>query len=130
MDETAIADKLRASIHKEEERIAPPKMETAEEFDASGLYASDIDAFELIQHFKLPRLAYSDRSVVDRLNSIYGMVSAELGTKDSADVRLYIRKVEQKLGVTHRDDDKIAAIYQYLKLHRQKKQIDKELKLI
>lgn len=93
-------------------------------------YNTDIAALRLLDYFTVPVEMRRDREVLDKLNAIYDWGAEQAKSDDSVDVMTRIKELEGRLGLTFRDDKKLDSLYQWIKLDKERRRVEKEMSLI
>lgn len=132
MDEAAIAARLQLNLPKPE--VAPDIERVVKEVQAeriakpTDLY-NDLSAMKLLDYFAVSKELRNDQETLDQLRYIHEWAAEQVGD-DSVDVMTSIRELEGRLGLTFRQDEKLQAIYRWIKLDNQRRKTEKEMALI
>jgi hypothetical protein len=136
VNETEIASALKVTLaapRLAEAPSAPAPVETkiaAEELVKPTHYPDELSSYKLMDHFDLSREDRMITATKDQVAAIWQWGSKEAGSADSLDVLSKIRELEQRLGLTFREDDKLHALYRWIKLDTQRRYIEKEMALV
>lgn len=133
MNEQAIADRLQSLVPKPD--VAPIVTEVVQKAAAEVLakptdQSSDLAAIKLLDFFDVPTDLRADRETLDQLKLIHYWAANKAGSTDSVDVMTAIRQLEGQLGLTFRNDEKLRAMYRYIKLDNERRRVEKEMALV
>lgn len=93
-------------------------------------FPNDLAAMRLLDFFEVERGLQKDRTVLDKLNTIYTWASEQVKSDDSVDVMTKIRDLESRLGLSFRKTDKMDSIYRWIKLDKERRRVEKEMALV
>ncbi len=136
MNEAQIAAKLQANIPRPEpqqsheiDRVVK-EANPANELLKSADMPNELSAHRLMNFFNVPTHLRDDRGMLDKLSAIYRWTASTLDKPEMVDVMAKLRRIERKLGLTYRQDEKVEGLYRYLKLDHQRRTLRKEMELI
>lgn len=137
MNEATIVQTLSKNIPRSEPLPAPdakgeldmaPVIKTALD-EAIKPTNNTLGGMRLMDYFSVPGEMQKDPTTLEKLQYIFSWASTATGSEEPSDVIMHIRQMEAMLGTTYRED-KLEAIWRWLKLDEERRRIDKAQSII
>jgi hypothetical protein len=131
VDEAAIASSLATKLKPAETTgPAPEPAVAADPIDAPKPHKQDpLIMYRMLDFFNVPQVERDDLKTHAQLNLIFEWGREQAGNDDQLAAMEAIRSLEQRLGLTFRDDDKLASLYRWIRLDNDRRRIERQMAL-